>query len=70
MAKAPNKKPQSSIEAGFKEVKKAYKKGAETTNNTFARQAGQDLQSGDGRLMATYRTNKKSIERLDEEDGV
>ncbi|TNH94730.1 hypothetical protein [Aeromonas sobria] len=68
MAKAPKKEPQNSIETGFKEVQKAYKKGAETTNNTYARQAGQDLKSGDARLMTTYRANKRSIERLGEED--
>lgn len=67
MAKLPQEKPKEVIQAGFDDVKKAYKKGAQTVNDTYAPQAGRDLQSGDGELMATYRRNKKAIDNLDAE---
>ncbi|WEP47721.1 hypothetical protein NNQ27_22775 (plasmid) [Cronobacter dublinensis subsp. infanticibi] len=68
MAKSPQEKPKEVIQAGFDDVKKAYKKGAQTVNNTYAPQAGRDLQSGNGELMATYRRNKKAIDKLDTDD--
>ena len=67
MAKLPQEKPKEVIQAGFDDVKKAYKKGAKTVNDTYAEQAGRDLQSGDGELIATYRRNKKAIDKLDAE---
>ncbi|MCW7430016.1 hypothetical protein OHD43_29985 [Escherichia coli] len=48
-------------------LKRPIKKGAKTVNDTYAEQAGRDLQSGDGKLMATYRRNKKAIDKLDAE---
>ena len=48
-------------------LKRPIKKGAKTVNDTYAEQAGRDLQSGDGELMATYRRNKKAIDKLDAE---
>lgn len=36
MAKLPQEKPKEVIQAGFDDVKKAYKKGAKTVNDTYA----------------------------------
>lgn len=68
MAKSPQQKPTEVIQAGFDDVKKAYKKGAQRVNDTYAPQAGRDLQAGDGELMVTYRNNKRVIDNLDAED--
>ena len=49
------------MKESFKEV---FKEGAKVINDTYAPLAGRQLKNGQGKLMATYRNNKRAIEKF------
>lgn len=62
----PKNKPTNFIELGAAEAHKSFIKGAESVNASFGSLAGNQLQSGDGRLMKQFNANGRAIKKLKE----